>query len=284
MRYSILVLILLLNLSPSGAQENVLEDGKSVQQKIAQKIKMVNVILNSPDLLQRVQDSGDSVAQDLLARAAQNFLTGEEYFDRGEYLEAEAVLAYVLLDLSASSRLLSRPQQKRSEFRKFMEQLDSFALPEWGELSEQQAQALQNDLTEVSQLRDRASRLADVSSYDEAIEMLETAYQLKVSLLERFPHETTIVYDLNFETVQDEYRYLINRTYHYLDLVQMALVQSEINEQTRKLTDKYLYESMLNLEAAEDLESQGQFSRAIPVLDKSINRLLSVLKILGITI
>lgn len=284
MRIKILSLILLLNFSPLLAQEEVPTDAKSVEQKLAQKIKMINVILHSPDMLKRVEESGDSVAQDLLARAAQNFLTGEEYFDRGLYLEAEAVLDYVLRDLSAGSRLISRPQQKSSEFQQYMEQLDSFALPEWGELTEQETEALQSDLTQVSEMRDRAARLADVSSYDEAIELLEQAYQLKVSLLERYPHETTIVYDLSFDTVQDEYRYMSNRTYHYLDLVQTALAQSEVDAQTRKLTDKYLYDSMLNLEAAEDLESQGQFSEAIPVLDKSINRLLSVLKILGITI
>lgn len=284
MRFTILSLILLLNFGPVLAQQAATDDVKSVQEKITQKIKMVNVILHSPDLLQRVEDSGDSVAQELLARAAQNFLTGEEYFDRGLYLEAEAVLDYVLRDLSASSRLISRPQQKRSEFHQFMEQIDSFALPEWSELTGQETVALDSELAQISELRDRAARLADVSSYDEAIELLEQAYQLKVSLLERYKHETTIVYDLNFDTVQDEYNYMINRTYHYLDLVQTALAQSEIDAQTRKLTDKYLYDSMLNLEIAEDFESQGNFSEAIPVLDKAINRLTGMLKILGITI
>lgn len=46
---------------------------------------------------------------------------------------------------------------------------------------------------------------------------------LKVSLIDNLKHETTIVYDLNFDTIQDEYQYMINRTYHYLDLVQIAL-------------------------------------------------------------
>ncbi|TNF90922.1 MAG: hypothetical protein JSU67_18335 [Gammaproteobacteria bacterium] len=259
-------------------------DVKSVQEKIAQKIKMVNRILNSPDLLQRVETSGDQLARDLLARAAQNFSTGEEYFDRGQYLEAEAVLDYVLRDLSASSRLLSMPQQQRNEYRKFVDQLDSFVLPEWSNLSDEESELLQVEMANVSQLRDQAARSAASGNYGEAIALLEQAYLIKVSLLDKVRHETTIVYDLNFETIQDEYRYLINRTYHYLELVQTALTQSELDEQTRKLTDKYLYGSMLNLEQAEDFESQGQFSEAIPVLDKSIDQLTAVLKILGITI
>lgn len=285
MQVSTFIIIFILSLNLAIAQE-VADPGqgnaRGVYQKIEQKIKMLNHILHSPDLLQRVQTSNDSVVQELLSRAAQNFLKGEEYFGRGQYLEAEAVLDYVLRDLAASSQLLSVPQQKENEYQKFMEQLDAFALPEWNQISEQENELLQNKLQRVSELRNRAIRKADAGSYDDAIDLLEEAYGLKVSLIDLLEHETTIVYDLNFSTVQDEYQYMINRTYHYLDLVQIALSRSDIDEQTRKLTDQYVYGSMQSLETAESFESQGQFSAAIPILDKTINQLSSVLKILGI--
>lgn len=287
MRVPALILILIFHLDMAFAQSQ--SDGglgyeKGVEEKIAQKIKMVNLILHSPDMLQRVEASDDNVAKQLLSRAAENFLKGEEYFDRGQYLEAEAVLDYVLRDLSASSQLLSLPRQKKNQYAKFMEQLESFALPVWTNLDEQQNELLQQQLQRVSELRNQAARLAGDESFDEAINLLEQAYRQKVLLLDQFDHETTIVYDLKFETIQDEYQYMINRTYHYLDLVQMALSKSEIDEQTRKLTGDYLYRSMLNLENAENLEVQGQFSEAIPILDKSINQLSAVLKMLGINI
>lgn len=281
----VIVILLSVNLAIAQDESSPGQDAKlGVDQKIEQKLKMVDHILHSPDLLQRVEQSDDSVAKDLLARAAENYLKSEEYYGRGLYLEAEAVLDYVLRDLAASSRLLSVPQQKRNEVVKFLEQLDSFALPEWGELTEQENDLLQNQLTRVSELRDRAIRHADVNSYDKAIALLEEAYQLKVSLIDTLKHETTIVYDLNFDTIQDEYQYMSNRTYHYLELVQMALSESDIPDTTRKLTDKYVYGSMQNLEQAETLETQGQFSEAILMLEKTINQLSSVLKILGINI
>jgi tetratricopeptide (TPR) repeat protein len=281
----VIVFLLSVNLAIAQDESSPGQDAKlGVDQKIEQKLKMVDHILHSPDLLQRVEQSDDSVAKDLLARAAENFLKSEEYYGRGLYLEAEAVLDYVLRDLAASSRLLSVPQQKRNEVVKFLEQLDSFALPEWGELTDQENDLLQNQLTRVSELRDRAIRHADVNSYDKAIALLEEAYQLKVSLIDTLKHETTIVYDLNFDTIQDEYQYMSNRTYHYLELVQMALSESDIPDPTRKLTDKYVYGSMQNLEQAETLETQGQFSEAILMLEKTINQLSSGLKIMGINI
>lgn len=286
-RVGIPILMLLLSLNIALAQQDPAaagEEVRGVREKIAQKIGMIDTILSSPELLQRVEASKDPVAEALFSRAAQNFLVGQEYFSQGQYLEAEASLDYVLRDLSAGSQLLSQPQQKRSEYRKFLEQLDSFVMPEWIDLKDDEAEVLQTEMTRVSTLRSSAARLADEESWDQAIALLEEAYSIKVSLLERFRHETLIVYDLDFDTAEDEYQYLVNRTYHYLELVQLVLAQKQIDAPTRKLTDKYLYDSMLGLEAAEDLESQGQFSRAIPELDKAINKLVSVLKLLGVTI
>ena len=287
MRISIPALLLIFNLNLVQAQEESVANPsgvKGVGEKIAQKIKMVNHILHSADLLQRVKASGDSVARELLARAAENFLKGEEYFDRGQYLEAEAVLDYVLRDLSASSRLLSVSQQKKSRYRHFIEQLDSFALPEWRNLDELENDLLQKKLERISALRDQAIRLADADSYDESMARLEQAYRLKVALIDEFSHETLVIYDLKFETVQGEYRYMINRAYHYLELVQVAMAQGVVEEQTQKLVDQYLYSSMLNLDTAEAFETQGQFSEAITILDKSINQLSAVLKLLGVKI
>ena len=281
------IFLLLLPLDIAVAQQDTAaaaEEVRGVREKIAQKIGMIDTILSSPELLQRVEQSKDPVAEALFSRAAQNFIVGQEYFSHGQYLEAEASLDYVLRDLSAGSQLLSQPQQKRSEYRKFVEQLDSFVMPEWIELSDDEAEVLQQEMTRVSELRNSAARLAEAESWDQAITRLEEAYSIKVSLLERFRHETLIVYDLDFDTVEDQYQYLVNRTYHYLELVQLVLAQNQVDAPTRKLTDKYLYDSMLGLEAAEDLESQGQFSQAIPVLDKAIDRLLAVLKLLGVTI
>ena len=87
MRISIPILLLVLNLNPIQAQDDSTGNppgARGVSEKIAQKIKMVNLILRSPDLLQRVEASNDSVARELLARAAENLLMGEEYFDRGQ--------------------------------------------------------------------------------------------------------------------------------------------------------------------------------------------------------
>ncbi len=287
MQFSIFMFIFLLSQNLAFAQNEAIENVANVtavEAKLEQKIKMVNLILHSPDLLERVKSSNDSLARELLARAAENFLLGEEYFDRGQYLEAEAVIDYVLRDLSASAQLLNGSRLKKNKYRKFIDQLDSFILPEWDQLSESENEFLQDQLEHVSDLRNQAISYAEAEDYDQALALLGQAYGVKSSLVEKLRHQTTIVYDLDFVSNQDEFQYLINRTYHYLELVQYSLSKYETEEQSQKLIDNYIYRSMVNLEIAEGLQNEGIFVEAIPELKQSIALLSAVLRILGVNI
>jgi hypothetical protein len=287
MQFSIFIFIFLLSQNLAFAQNEAIENVANVtavEARLGQKIKMVNHILNSPDLLERVDSSNDSLAKELLARAAVNFLVGEGYFGRGQYLEAEAVVDYVLRDLSACSQLINVSQLKKKNYKNFIAQLDSFILPEWEELSESEDDFLSNQLEQVSDLRNQAIRHADAGDYDEALALLGQAYGMKSDLLDKLQHETTIVYDLDFDSNQDEFQYLINRTYHYLELVQYSLSKYETDKQSQKLIDNYIYRSMVNLEIAEGLQNEGIFLEAIPVLKQSIALLSAVLRILGVKI
>jgi len=62
------------------------------------------------------------------------------------------------------------------------------------------------------------------------------------------------------------------------------VAESAVDIQSRKLLDSYIYQSMINLEAAENFQSEGRVAEANSALGKSIKQLTSALKILGITI
>jgi len=281
------ILIFSLGLAVVFAQQETAankQDEKTANDQLNQKIKMVNYMLHSPVMLQRMESSDDNLAKDLLARAAENFLNMEEYFDRGLFLEAEAIIDYVLRDLSAASQLLNISHQKRNKYQKSLEQLDSFVLPAWKDLSIVENEFLQKTLKQISELRNQAIRESQSEALDQAVALVEKAYYLKVTLIEKLKHESTVVYDLKFNTINDEYDYFHNRTYHYLELVDLALAKKDIDLQTRNLVDSYIHQSMVNLETAEKFESEGKVVNGIAVLDKSIKQLSSVLKILGIKI
>lgn len=257
---------------------------RGVETKIEQKIRMLHYLLTNPQLTRRADAGDDPLASELVGRARANLQLGETYFNQLQYLEAEAVLDFALRDLSAGSQLLSVSRRQQDKFRRFLEQLDSFALPEFEQLSEAEEEQLQSRLLEVDERRNQAIRRADGSAYDEAIALLKQAYRLKISLVDSLPHASTIVYDLEFDSIQDEYQYFVNRSYHYLDLVHFALSESQIGEQGRAVLDDRLAQSMVDIEAAETLEVEGRYREALGLLDRSIERLSSILRMLGVDI
>ncbi len=257
---------------------------RGVETKIEQKIRMLHYLLTNPQLTRRADAGDDPLASELVGRARANLQLGETYFNQLQYLEAEAVLDFALRDLSAGSQLLSVSRRQQDKFRRFLEQLDSFALPEFEQLSEAEEEQLQSRLLEVDERRNQAIRRADGSAYDEAIALLKQAYRLKISLVDSLPHASTIVYDLEFDSIQDEYQYFVNRSYHYLDLVHFALSESQIGEQGRAVFDDRLAQSMVDIEAAETLEVEGRYREALGLLDRSIERLSSILRMLGVDI
>ena len=253
-------------------------------EQLRHKITMVGIMLNSPEMLKRMESSDDPLAKELLARAAENYLEMDEYFDRGQFLEAEAIIDYVLRDLSAASQLMSVSTRKKSVYLKSIEQLDSFVLPEWKQLTIEEKEFLQTTLEQIKNLRAQAVRLAQAQELDEATDLLAQAYRLKTTLIEKLQHEQTVIYELAFGSIEEEYDYLNKRTYHYLELVEFALLQEKPTPQTRKLIDDYIYRSVVNLQAAENFKSQDKLKDGISSLDKSIRQLTSVLKLLGIKI
>ena len=258
--------------------------GDEVNARLRQKIKMGDFILRSPGMRQRLQVSDDKLAKGLLDRATENFIKMDQHYEQQEYLEAEAILDYVLRDLSAASQLLSADSRKQSRYKQSLQQFDSFELPQWKNLTLEQLEYLQTRLLQVGDLRAKALQLSSSQDYDAAVEVLGEAINLKKELLIELPHEQMIVYDLVFDSIQEEYKYLNQRSYHYLELVEIALARTEIELQTRKLVDKYIYRSLTDLEAAENLEYQGKFGEAIDMLDETIKQLISVLKLLGVKI
>ncbi|NNE64264.1 MAG: hypothetical protein HKN34_09280 [Gammaproteobacteria bacterium] len=248
------------------------------------KIDMINQLLKSPTLTAKLRKRGNPSAEELVVRAKVNYQKVETYLKNQQYVEAGAVIDFILRDITASARIINVPEQQSKEYKQSIRKLEYFVLPEWKNLNEEDEKYLQDTQEKIAELKNFAIEKAQSESWSEAIELMETAYDLKTHLIAMLPHENTVIYDLTFESVEDEYKYLNSRTYHFLELVDLAMVKNEPSEQTIKLANKYVSLSKVSLEVAEGLELEGQYDEAIELLNKAISRLSTVLKILGVKI
>lgn len=257
---------------------------RGVESKIEQKLRMLGHLLRSPELMRKAQASDDPLAAELIARSSANHLLGKQYLERGQMLEAEAVLDFALRDLSAGTQLLNVSRRMQDKYHRFLEQLDSLVLPDWEATSDGEDEDLQERFAQLDARRKQALRHAGAGAYDEATALLQQAYRIKVALLEDLRGEKTIVYGLDFDSVQHEYQYAINRGYHYLELVHLVLSRAELEEQQRVELDDHLYRAMVDIETAESLEIEGKFGEAVTLLEQSIDHLATILRLVGVDI
>lgn len=287
MRFLIMLSMLFLICGVSLAQQAVGQEPStesSVNQQLNHKIKMISHILGSSALTDKLQLSDNANARQLITRARENYGKIEAYMSHQQYLEASAVIDFVLRDLSASAQLLSLEDRQMKNFQRSVEKFEAFVLPDWKVMTGEEQGFLQKTLDRIGEFESFAIENAEAENYIEATKLMETAYYLKTTLIEKLPHESDVIYDLKFSSVEDEYEYMTNRAYHFMELVDLAISKNKPDAQTRKLADKYISRSMIHLEDAKNLELGGKYSEAITVLGKSIEKLSTVLRLMGIKI
>ncbi len=281
------VILLSLAVLAVHAQQQAALSGAAADEaktRLQHKIRMVEFILTGPGMRQRLATSKDEVAAELVSRARGNFADMSGYFSGGKYLEAEAILDFVLRDLSAASQLLSAESRVQNSYHQSLRQLDAFEFPAWRELSPEQNEHLLAQKARIADLRERAVQTAESGDHQAALGMVDRAYQLKSALLAELPHHQVVVYDLDFESPREEYDYLNQRADHYFDLIEIALDRTVIGIQSRKLVDDHIYEAVADFDAAHGLAQRDRLADANFRLEETIEQLIAVLKILGINI
>lgn len=248
------------------------------------KIDMINLILFSPALVEKLRKSGNPSAEELVARAKVNYRKVASHMEKQQYLEAGAILDFILRDITASAQLINVSLLQSKRYKQAVEKFEALVLPGWKDLTAEEKGLLKQTLEKVEQFKDQAVKNAQSENWSEAAELIETAYYLKASLMAQLPHDSDIVYDLKFASIEDEYNYMSNRVYHFLELVDLAILKNPPAEQKRKLADRYIYKSMENLESAEGLELEGNYAEAIEALRNSISQLSTALKLFGVKI
>jgi hypothetical protein len=160
--------------------------------------------------------------------------------------------------------------------------VEAFILPAWSELSSEDQALLKKTSEQIGNLLDQVKKHAKAKEYDQATSILHKVYGLKTHLLQNLEHESTVVYDLLFDTSEEEYDYMIKRNQHFLDIVEKVLHENTFDEKTQNLINVHLEQSMTATNDARIREEGNQHEAAIKLLGQSVKDLSSALIIMGV--
>ena len=142
--------------------------------------------------------------------------------------------------------------------------------------------AVDYDKKQVATLMDEAQKLADKNDYVNANKKLEQAQHLITAAIQKMLHSQTIVYDLNFETPQEEYEYELKRFGGYEELIPVAVEQKKPNEGTKKLMDSFVEKGQKKRDIAIETAKEGDYPRAIAMMQDATKDIRRALRMVGV--
>lgn len=284
MRYLIVLQLYLITFM-AGAQvmnDVFVNDLQAENKQLSHKFRMASYLLTNSPIRSRVMSGRNLKAKKMFSSVEENFELVSKKINEKKWLEANAIIDSVLRDLTSISQMLNKKNINRSQYSENIKRVTSFVFPEWSDLSDDEKKYLKVKENEINRLMEQADALGIKFEYARANKVLDKVYSLKTHLIKVLKHENTIVYDHMFDTPEEEFKYMLKRSDHYLYLVDGVFKNNSFNPQTIKLIDTYVQQGKTGIIKARAMENNKRHEEAISALDKSIKNLSDALKIMGV--
>ena len=142
--------------------------------------------------------------------------------------------------------------------------------------------AVDYDKKQVATFKEDARVLAAKADYVNANKKLEMAQHIITTAIQQMLNSQTIVYDLNFATAEEEYQYELKRFGGYEELIPIAVEQKRPNEGLKTLMESYVKKGQGMRKTAIETAKDGDFPRAIAMLQDATEEIRRALRMLGV--
>jgi len=139
------------------------------------------------------------------------------------------------------------------------------------------------DKAEVQKLIKSAEEFTSKGEHAKANRDLHEAQHSITVALQKMLHNQTIVYDLKFESAQEEYEYELSRFKGYEELVPVAIEQQNPAAGPRQLMESFVKKGQDLRDRALEAAASGDFPTAIAMLHDATNDVRRALRMIGVT-
>ncbi len=255
-----------------------------------QKIMFADMLLKSKNS-QAVLKSNISGAIDLHKKAETDLNLARENLKTGKNEEAykQADNAIVLLKKSIklvpNESALEHMKVRHEELQVSIKDFEASHKDSYDRIAKKQGKdaAVDYDKNEVEKLKASATKSAKQGDYLKANQDLEKAQRMITVALHKMLNNQTIVYDLNFETAEEEYDYELKRFAGYEELIPIAVEQKKPAEGAKKLMESFLKKGQDLRDRAVNKAKSGDYPTAIAMLQDATKDVRRALRMIGVT-
>lgn len=257
------------------------------------KLRLVKLVLAQSPAAQRIPHSSNAQAIKKLADAQALYAKADAESKAGrtqaatQFLDEalrQIVLASYLVPDAAKEAARERGQniQLREAIRTFQplyKNISSYMPSRKGQSAEGAA-----ELSRIDGMLDNAEALMASDKQHEANVLLNDAYKIVVSTLNKMLAAETIVYSLKFDSAAEEFRHELARNRGYEELIPIALAQSNKGHATAILAERYVKQSRDLRDTAQKQANGGDYKAAVKALQDATGHLQRSLRIAGVVV
>ena len=273
---------------PALADDVVVQPSR---EEVLQEMQLVKMLLAKSPLAERAASKNDDQIKQPMELARTLYNRANEAFNAGNMVWAGAFLDEALSVMEDAARLSSDPLQvetkQRARYAELMEDVRAFDATYQDVrkgIPPKDAKKYDAEIEPTRNLIHRAQTLVRDGQYPEGSELLEKVHAIYISVLNELLASTAFVYDTNFKSPVEEFEYELARYRSYEELIPIARAQFKPDENTLKLSERYVQDGHTALGTAEKQAAGGNHPSAIKTLQEATKRLQTALRTIGLEV
>jgi tetratricopeptide (TPR) repeat protein len=256
---------------------------------VNQKLMFADMLIKSSGA-KRVQSSNNEDAKVMQAKAESLVSEARKELKQGDHAAAYSKAEKALANLKQAARLvpdeaeIARQKEQHEELLASLKHFEESHEDNYKRVKKAagESAAVQYDHARVAAFKEQAHKLAGKGNYVEANNSLEQAQRLITEAIQQMLNSRTIVYDLNFETAEEEYEYELKRFGGYEELIPIAVEQKRPSEGAKKLMRTFLKKGQDMRDKAIKKAEAGDHASAIPMLQSATKEVRRALRMVGV--
>ena len=256
---------------------------------VNQKIMFAEMLFKSKNS-QTVLKSHISEAIDLHNKAESELKNAKQSLQAGKHSQAykQADNAVVLLKKSTglvpNESALEHMKERYAELQASVKDFEASHKESYDRIAKKQGKdaAIDYDKKEVGNLITSAEKYAKQGDYLKANQNLEKAQRAITVAIHKMLNNQTIVYDLNFESAEEEYQYELKRFTGYEELIPIAVEQKKPAEGAKKLMESFVKKGRDLRDRAIKTAKGGDYPTAIAMLQDATKDVRRGLRMIGV--
>ena len=257
--------------------------------KVKQKLTFADMMLMSAGT-KRVMASDNAEAKAMLDSAKQKIGAARQNLDAGKNESALLLADEGLRLVGSASRLVPSEEVLQEQNERYLELVDAVKNFEQAHKettksiskSHGKKSAVDYDKKQVHALLTEAKGLADKRQYMKAIPKVEKAELIVTSAINMMLDSKTLVYDVKFDTAEDEYAYELKRFTSYEELVPVAIEKKRPAPGAVKLMDGFVKKGRSQRDDAVKKAAEGDYPTAIAMMLSATTQVRRALRIAGV--